>query len=725
MNKNIHNNNILSGPDKSLYNLEGVSIKTSNSGSNSQSLNDLINSLQPPTSVSASSVDGDKIFNNIATDTIVSNVLSILNEFYIGDNNLLQILPGQPIIINEAFTQHILLTTKEYGINDPEYTSVHFNVPYLFTTPDYIPNADNKEAPDNYLEIYDSKFRVTGPFTIIKSLKAVFTDPIITVSYIDRVDASTSGTTVLEATTYERGMAFEYTTINEGDIMTGFMGYSPSLSRFVFYKSGIYNGQSEYQILKNGLDTGETGILTDYNITRSSDEIVTDIELDSIYTNKITSADNTNSRKITINSHDDLYINVLEDTTEDNSSNRDYNFGIVVTGDITESAKSFTGTYTTNYTITSQNTYFGVSNYIMELFDVLSNNIELESKSSSDDSIVIKCTDTSGGLQITSGSEGKIALSSGTEGYSNSSTGQISIQSDDSTLINTDEIGKNITLGNNSIIEINNYAQIAKYMSVGITNRDLNTVFEIGGSFTASNNDKSSNLLMNSELTGVSDYDIYNLYSIPTINTTDNSNISDIANIALYPITLNIGSNSNVTRSSTLYINGTTTNALENYSIYSNSGDIKFNGTNNAYIGWSSNIFNVYDGIIKLTSNNQTTNIYPLSRLSVTGTSELFVDGNSTKIEISNENTYNITGNIIGTQSDGQSCNFKIECIINYVSNVITIKNYTLYVLHNDDNKFDFSIDTSGNYLKFEGTSSNSTNWYGNVFINTLSITSL
>jgi len=659
-------------------------------------LTGLLSLVQPSADNTISTVDGDKSFGVITTDDIIIN-----NNLSIGSDELLQIIPAQELTINGVATNSTIVTTKEMmTTGDIGYTSIKFIVPYVFDEPDHVPDASKNEAPDNYLEIENSKFRVTGPFTIIKSVRAVFTEPIITISYIDKVDANTSDSTVLALNTYDRGISYEYTTENNGAIKLGFFGYSWEKGRFVFYQSAAYNGQTDYEYVgKDGIKFPGGGKLTDYNVISTDTITPTKVDIDSLYTNTISSAyyttmpapfQNFKNRKLNINAHDDMTISVGIDTTENPSPPaRNYNYTLTSKGKINMTA--------------------GDSSTISTLTCTSTGQMSFQSSSS------LTCT----------------------------STGQMSFQSSsvNGIIIGTVNSGYPVNIGSSSTIKINNYLQATNYLSVGATTRNSNTIAEIGGSFTATSG-ICSGLLLDEIITGVGTYPIYSTYSTPTINTPAGQAVPNVANMSLLSSSLNISSGGSVARSSTLYIDGATSNATENYAIYVNSGNIKFMGTNNSYMSWENNSFSIFQGgvlvnqtvitgttapVLSVTTRNNSTSMYTMFKQAVTSTSEseLFVDGSSTRIAISNNHIYNISGTIAATQSDGTSASFRIEATIAYVGGTKSVKQLTITVLHNDSDLFSFDVSTtsSGDNLYFAGQSNSatSTNWYGNIFVDVIS----
>lgn len=677
-------NNKLSG-GKPLSNSEFTFTSQQNTSSD---LSGLLALVQPSSSdVTTGGADGDKSFGTLTADTIKAGNVYVSNDFYLGDNELLRITQAADTTINSAVVRGVVVTTK--NIEDTtDYTSIKLIVPYLNDTPDFVPDPVKSEAPDNYFEIANTKFKVSGPMTIIKSIRTVFTEPIITVSYIDKVEASIVDSEALASTDYDRGISFEYTNGNIEPVKLGFFGFSMKKDRFVFYKNAAYNGTSSYKYTaKTGEQYDGGGRLTDYNVASTDTSNPTKVDIDSLYTNTISSAYYTTTtgsirnRKLNIYAYDDMAITVGLDSTEDDPAPppRDYNYSLSSTGKIEMTA----GNLTTNLPTTST--------------------------------------------------------------FTCSSTGLMSFQSRSTSgiKIGTQYTEKPISIGNDSTITIDNYAQISNYLSIGVGSRDQNAMVQIGGTFSGSNG-ISSGLLLNETITGVGAFPVYNMYSTPSIITPTNQSISNVANVALFPQALTIGSGGNVARSSTLYIDGATSNATTNYAIYTAAGGVKFMGTNNSYMSWENNSFSIFQGgvlvnqtvvtgtttpVLAVTAGNNSTSMYTMFKQAVSSTSEseLFVDGTTTRISISNNKVYNIFGTFAATQSNGTSASFRVEATITYISGVKSIKQLTISVLHNDNDLFTFNVSTSstGDNLYFAGqsTSALSTNWYGNVFVDVINTT--
>ena len=226
-------NNKLSG-GKPLSNTEFTFTAQQNTSSN---LSDLLGSLQPSSSnVTSSGADGDKAFGALTADSIVAGEITVQNDFYFKDedDNLLRITETEPFTVNGTLVRGVAITNSNIEEQNNDYRSIKLIVPYMHNTPDFVPDPEKSEAPDNYFEIANTKFKVSGPLTIMKSIRTVFTSPILTVSYLDKVEASIVDSEALNSTEYDRGISFEYTTGDSTPIKLGFYGYSMKKKRFVF-----------------------------------------------------------------------------------------------------------------------------------------------------------------------------------------------------------------------------------------------------------------------------------------------------------------------------------------------------------------------------------------------------------------------------------------------------------------------------------------------------------
>jgi hypothetical protein len=739
MHKNIYGNNGNNSFEagKSIYNIDESGIQTVNTG---QSLGDLLGQLQPvsgPTSTNS----GDQNFSNATANSLAANNASILQNFYVGPGDLLQILTGNPVIINGQFVQTVFITTKEFQATTIGHTNIFINVPYLYTTPDYVPTS--AQAQDNYFMVDDSKFKVSGPITSIQSLKVTFTDPILTVSYIDRNDATVVDSHALDATTYDRGLAWEYTETDGGDINFGFMGYSHSLERIVFYKKGIYNGTSQYEIFQNGIDTGLIGTLLEYNVTRPSSSYYTAVDIDQLYTNTIISADHTDTRKLNIHAHDDMIISVALDGSENNPPSRNYDLTITVTGDIQETSKSFTGTYVNSYSVTT----------------------------GSVDGIVFTSgtgghTYTSTGpVEISSGSIYGVTETSGTQGYTNSSTGDILISTIAGKTITLSTGNINITNGSTNYINLTSGSGGFTEITTGAVSLTSGTTFDITstGIFTLTGSDNiniTNGTTKYINLTSGSGG--FTEITTGAVSLTSGTTF-DITSTGIF--TLTGSDNINITNGTTKYINltsgsgGFTNTSTGQISIQSNSSILLGTINNTIPITLGSNSIvtinnelvcptisnadtlpsfhvtssgevtatslylqnNATGPIIEISgTDNQATRTYIITNMGNTGNVNLYIDGVSQNISISNGNIYKINGTINAIQTDGKIYNAIIESTISYIGNIVIVNNCFVNEILNSGQNFDFNVTNSGSNILFQGTSENGfvCNWYGEVNIN-------
>ena len=640
--------------------------------------------------------DGDKVFGVLSADMMTGNITAVLQKLTIGQDNLLQMIPSDLKIINDNRVYGVLITTNNMTTTGSTgYTGIDLAVPYIYDDADHVPVTDNKEAPDNFFNIKNTKVKITGPFTYIKSIKTAFTDPIITLGYYDRVDASTIGSTELTLKKYEKGIAMERVEADGGTVKFSFMGYSQNLDRFVFYRTGQYTGTDPYRFVKkDGTPASGTGILTEYNIDRIAQDnsigstqdpldVTTNVDIDSLYTNTISSADHTYTRKLNINAYDDMTIKVGVDLTETSPPTRNYDF-------------------------------------------LLS---------------------TEGGLTM---------KSTGTGGAIYDSTQALKIRSQTSTYINADTgfgyTAKPIYIGNGSTAQLSNYLQVLGQLQVTSSDsvaKTVNTQMEIGGSFTAQNS-TGSLFLIDGELTGSATNDTHGILSKPKFiipPTSTNSAVWNASNVTLDPPDLTIGVGASVQKSCTLCVTGASTEAVENYALYVDSGIVKFKGPNNSYISWADDALNLYNAHIyvnpqpgsnvpylEIGTKGKSTNIYALSRTDVIGENELFVDGlgPAVRIPIIDNTVYSITATITAGQADGKSCMFRINFTMTIIGGIKTVRQYKMDSDWNCDDIFDFIISHSGDATNwvtsdgftFTGYNSNgsATRWLSNTFVSVLTV---
>ena len=283
---------------QNVYKKEGKSIYYSDVSSTidvSQTISDFLKDVQNI------SVQTTTTASELTFDIITCGIMNVLEKFTI-DNNFI-------IVQNDDFIEEstipstpdfiLLSTTNNYGM--------YLRVPYIYIRGedigevldhDYVPIGG--EAAETWLTIIDSKFKVTGPFTQIKSDKTAFRDKIITVGYIDRVEL-VNGLYVLSGnddndinSNTSRGVDFEYTDFDTDPtiVKLGFMGYSFERNRFIFYKDATYQF---------------SGDLTNENkISKNNPNILNEFDLDHIYTNKIHASEDTTIDYIEIISNDYL-----------------------------------------------------------------------------------------------------------------------------------------------------------------------------------------------------------------------------------------------------------------------------------------------------------------------------------------------------------------------------------------------------------------------------------
>ena len=346
MNKSIYNNSYdISG--KSLYNIE----QNNAASSTNISIDSLLNSLQSTvtnitnvtntTTNPTNPITGD----NPSYDIITSNTSIINTELYlgqIGSSYLLHIYKNTNTTIFGDITDNIIITTNQALNTEIGYTSIDIKVPYVSFLPEQL---SSDTIPDNYFNIIDSKVKIDGPITVFKSVKTAFIEPIITTNYYDKYEFNYDIINKDE-NKYDKGLAFEYikkTGINS-NIKLGFMGYSTAYDRFVFYKDskyGIYDGQDvvSLPIYSNGVDTGNTYNWNEYYISKNNN-VSTGVEIDTIYTNTLSTITktNNNTNTLTINCDNDYNLNMNGDIniniSNPNTINFPYGINITTSGEI-------------------------------------------------------------------------------------------------------------------------------------------------------------------------------------------------------------------------------------------------------------------------------------------------------------------------------------------------------------------------------------------------------
>ena len=566
--KDLYNNGTSFG--KSLYNLQPKGEVTGSALGGF--LNKFISSGE------ASTDSGSQDFGTVTADILNASYISSLNSISVGAGGLLKIVPLDQQRINDAFTFGVMVTTNMYNQQADlatGYTSIKLDVPYVYNIPDHVLIATNKEAPDNFLEVANSKFKVTGPFTMIKSTKVSFKSPNITLGYYDREESSFENASTLDFKTYDKGIVMERVEDNskvESAIKKSFMGYSQNFGRFVMYKDAVYTGTERYGYPKiNGLPGDILGTLTEYQIDRNPDTLgVIDgnsaLEVDTIYTNRIIASDHTDSRSLILKSYDTMTIDVER-----------------ALGD-TDMSKNF---------------------------DLLLN--------------------VAGKIIVSSGGSGGAIQTSADDYIIRSDTGTfINAYNPDNPLYG----GVPVYIGCGSTVTIDDYLKTT-YLSAGnVTSRNTDTLVEIGGDFTAVGGiGAGSKLLIDGTITGETNNDIHGIYSNLIMDVPDFNNVNYVSNTTLQPLTLNIGTGSAVDTSSTLHVVGATSNATNNYAILTSQGENRFVGSNTGiYCSWSNDSLNLMNSrlvvnaetstapVITFGNPNYQTNFYELKRLNVDGT---------------------------------------------------------------------------------------------------------
>ena len=682
MAKNINGGDFLS---KSLYNMQPVKFTT-------DSLSSFLNNFTL-SSVDTSNAAGDQIFGMITSDIANINITNIYGELNIGTGNILRIIPTDQQIINDAFTYGVMITTNLYSKQSglaTGYTSLKLDVPYVYNEPDKVLVVANKEAPDNFLEIANSKFRVTGPFTFIKSTKTSFKAPVITLGYYDREESTFEGSNTLAFKSYDKGLIMERVETNDkvlSGIKFSFFGYKQDVNRFVLYSDGQNIGTDTYYYPKmDGSSSDELGVLREYNIGRNPSTIGQNagngtLEVDTVYINKIISADNTDTRKLTINSYDDMIISVNRDNG-DVDLNKNFDLLLDVAGKIVVNSEGPSGTIQTS-----------------------TNDYRIQSKT---------------GTFINAYNHDYPLLSS-----------------------------IPVYIGNESTISIDNYVKTT-YVSTGVDVRNKDTMVEIGGDFIADDGiGAGSKLLIDGSISGYDNNDIHGIYSKPTIIVQPNNSVNYVSNFTLQPSNLQIESNSDVNTSSTLHVIGATSNATNNYSILSSQGDIKFLGSQStgSYLKWSDDSLHLFNSRLYINSeladlpvlsfgiSGSDTNYYTLKRLGVDGTNELYVDGISSRIALEDNTNYTITGTVMASQGTDKCASYRVEYCLSIRNGIKIQKYFRLNVIVcdidvNDDDIFDLLIGYSGDPTNFSigdsvtvtgiNTNNSITNWYALLEVTSL-----
>lgn len=676
MSKDIYNNSAFLG--KSLYNLQPAG-RVSESA-----LSGFLNSFINDATTNGSSGAGDNVFGIVTADIINTNIMTSLEEISVGTGGLLRIIPLDQQKINDAFTYGVMVTTNLYSKQSDlasGYTSIKLDVPYVYNVPDHVLVVENKEAPDNFLEVSNSKFRVTGPFTFIKSTKTSIKSPIITLGYYDREESGFEGATTLVYKTYDKGIVMERVdddNRNVDEIKFSYMGYSQNLGRFVMYNDGEYSGTDTYQYPKmDGTPGDQTATLTEYNISRNpytvGDTAGTSVlEVDTIYVNNIIASDHTTSRKLNLNSYDTMTIEVnraVGDTDPDKNFDLLLNVGGKII--INSSGEGTTQTSVNDYRIQSETGTF-INAYNPD-----------------------------------------------NPGY----------------------IGVPVYIGYGSIVSVDNYLKTT-YISTGVNTRNRDTMIEFGGNFTATDGaGVGSKLLIDGSVTGETNNDIHVLYSDPTINVpAGGNNVNYVSNTTLQPPTLNIGTSSSVNTSSTLHITGATTGATNNYALLTSAGEARFLGSQStgAYMSWDNDALKLFNSrlyinselsglpVLSLGEPGFETNFFTIKRSNVDGANELFSDNAATtRIALADNKTYTVIGTVTATQGT-LSAHFEIKYCLTIANGIKTCKYDILNKLYSDlDGEadiFDVTVGYSGDIANFAsgdgltvtGTNTNNTNtnWF-------------
>lgn len=628
----------------------------------------------------AAASDGNKVFGVLSADTMTGNITTILQELLIGNGNLLQFIPSDQTKINDTLTYSVLVTTNNYQLSGSTgYTSVNINIPYVFNDADHVPDAQNKEAPDNFLNIQNTKFRVSGPFSYLQSVKTAAKSPSLTLNYFDRVNASKLGSTELDLYKWETGIIAERVEQSGGPIKFSYMGYSQQLDRFVMYRTGKYTGTTPYNYtLKNNTLSSQTGTLTEYNIDRihydplafpaqDPKDLNTALEVDTIYTNTITGSDHTTTRGLTFNSYDDMIINVTPDGINPPVGNCDLflnTYGEIHMNQGVGNSNSGAGSITLGSTIKlGHNSTTQIDNYLQSL-SYLSVGVTTQNMTT--------VTEIGGSFTSPGTGIGTDVLIDGT--------------------INTSGVDDAHGLYSSPVVIIPaNNLTISQAGTANVSNVTLRPVDLTIGNNSAVN--QSSTL----HITGA------------TSNASQN-----YAMLVDQGVVKFIGPNNS-------YMSWDS-NALNLF-----NANININPQPGSTVPY-----------IQIGTRGKETNVYALtSHPDVIGQVELYVDGISTRIPLDDNTAFTIWGTITAIQNDATQGGFCIECVISVINGIKKLKwqNVKPIFVDNDntgDTIFDLIIDYSGdptNYVLgdaiiFLANSKNgsTTRWLGNIYVSILSI---
>jgi hypothetical protein len=711
--------------------------------------------------------------NSITSNTTTTATLDVLQSFYFNQTAMEMQYNEQPsyLTLSSSTSNYVLINTNNttslyYNVQYIHLTNNNENYDGTYT-PDYPDTIIAGSYVENYFQILDSKVKIEGPWTFINSAKMSVGSNLLTVNYYDRLKVALDSTILSSSYVLDsnygtdRGINFEYAYLipNESSyrINMGYFGYSRKINRFVFYNDAVYNTANQTVLYCQ--EHSELSVAKRYQTDTETGIAQTATNLDIIYTNIINSPDS----KCIGNPNNNLYINSTGLITITANSNyiltsveniivNAKNKTVNLNQTLTENATSYIGNYTSLYQIGNSSTYttnyklyastvnengntyngyytqsvnFGNNNSNIGIFNVYSNNL-----------ITIQTSkDTSNGILINALNSG-IQINSGILGYINQSSGTISIQTSNTSsniLIGT-ETNVSIKIGkSNSSISLNEYISIGNILNT--TNYNITTL--ISRNFTGTN---STDILTNLEISGTisgSNNNIYGAFINQKIISSGNANLYTSLKINTPYVTTNSNIIDNI---SALYIDGITNLQTDiiKYGIYTKTANIFFGGSNSEQLKWTynTNVLSLSEnskvGIgteipkaqlnlvqnntsivpnIRIENNIQSTETYFFQGVG-TNLIECFINGTTSRYQLQNNNSYNISGIIYVYQIDGSVGNFQLNSSIIYTNNTVTLKNVNINICTNDYNYFwcDLNIfnDNSGNYyLQINGTTNN------------------
>jgi hypothetical protein len=353
---------------------------------------------------------------------------------------------------------------------------------------------------------------------------------------------------------------------------------------------------------------------------------------------------------------------------------------------VTELTPLFSGTYDTSYSVFSPLINFGTSVTNIGKFNVMSNDlIQLISGLSGTDAINVI-------------GDGNVKISSG---------GVMSIQSTDNT--------SGICIGTATSVPIvvgttNTPLTLKEYCVFGST-PSYNYTAYFDRNFAG-----ISQIQLEGSITDIIGNNAYGIYVKPSFVNTQSTSI--LASERIDPPTITNGGGT-VGLTTSLYITDASTYGLNNYALYVNNGIVHFNGSDSSkYFEWTpltntlllnnSSLELSYLSTKTLTINsgegmptetvqnkiNLTTSKKYVMFSSGTNVTEMFLDGSSLRIQLSDNTNNMLSGLITGCQSNGVGCSYQFNAHITMIGGNINIKNFTINTVTCDNGWFDCDITT-------------------------------